>query len=333
MPTLVSILIPAYNAEQWIADTITSALNQTWPNKEIIIVDDGSTDQTLNIAKRYESESVIVISQENKGASAARNTAIRYAKGDYIQWLDADDLLAVDKISNQLNYPGICSNALTLLSSSYGTFYYRINRAKFIPTALWSDLMPVEWLLRRFTEKIWMINSSWLVSRRLIELAGPWDERLSMDDDGEYFCRIVSVSEKIKFVADSKVYYRNANPGSLSQNKSNKALESQILSTILCIGHLRKLEDSERTRTASLKFLQRRICYIYPQNSILLEKVTKIALDLGGTLSPPKESVQFFLLRNMIGWKTAKYIKDVIWRIETSTRKNWDRLYYLLTNK
>src|SRR4029077_692185 len=102
MPPLVSILIPAYNAEKWIADTISSALAQPWPRKEIIIVDDGSTDQTLSIARQFTSKTVSVIAQKNQGASAARNKAFQLCQGDYIQWLDADDLLSPDKVAKQL---------------------------------------------------------------------------------------------------------------------------------------------------------------------------------------------------------------------------------------
>src|SRR4051794_15684167 len=102
MNPLVSILIPAYNSQEWIAETIDSALKQTWANKEIIIVDDGPKDQTLEIAKRYEPQGVRVVSQPNQGAAVARNTAFALAKGDYIQWLDADDVLDPHKIEYQI---------------------------------------------------------------------------------------------------------------------------------------------------------------------------------------------------------------------------------------
>src|SRR5882724_4223522 len=98
MTPLVSILIPAYNAERWIAETIRSALKQTWRNKEIIVVDDGSTDGTLAIARRFEPKGVRAVTQPNQGAEAARNTASSLSRGDYIQWLDADDLLSRDKV-------------------------------------------------------------------------------------------------------------------------------------------------------------------------------------------------------------------------------------------
>jgi len=84
MAPLVSILIPAYNAERWIADTIRSALEQTWLRKDIIIVDDGSADQTLTVAQQFASKDVAIVTQENQGAAAARNRALGLSQGDYI---------------------------------------------------------------------------------------------------------------------------------------------------------------------------------------------------------------------------------------------------------
>ncbi|RYZ94782.1 MAG: glycosyltransferase family 2 protein, partial [Sphingobacteriaceae bacterium] len=99
---LVSIIIPLYNAEDHIAETIRCTAGQTWQNKEIIIIDDGSADNSVAVAKAFESDLIKVYSQANKGASAARNTGLKYAKGDYIQFLDADDMLSPDKIEQQV---------------------------------------------------------------------------------------------------------------------------------------------------------------------------------------------------------------------------------------
>src|SRR5215470_11222060 len=102
MKPLVSILIPAYNAEEWIAETIQSAVDQTWERKEIIIIDDGSRDGTAEVARRFASKNVRIVSTENHGLSAAVNQAYRLCQGDYIQELDSDDILSLNKLELQL---------------------------------------------------------------------------------------------------------------------------------------------------------------------------------------------------------------------------------------
>src|SRR5438876_10711924 len=208
MKPLVSILIPAHNAGEWLADTLRSALAQTWERKEIVVVDDGSADETLAIARRFESDSVRVFTQQNHGAAAARNQAFLLSQGDYIQWLDADDLLAPDKIERQLAALREFDNRRILLSSAWAYFNYRTQRARFVPTSLWQDLSPVEWLLRKMGENLHMQTATWLTSREVAEAAGPFDTRLHFDDDGEYFCRVLLESEGTRFVPESRVFYR-----------------------------------------------------------------------------------------------------------------------------
>jgi len=331
MAQLVSILIPAYNAEKWIRDTIHSALSQTWPKKEIIIVDDGSTDNTLQIAREFESKSVKVVTQENMGACAARNKALSFAQGDYIQWLDADDLLAPDKISQQLKYADDGRNSRILFSSAWGRFYYRYQKTRFVPDSLWCDLTPVDWITTKFNENTYMIIQSWLVSRKLTELAGPWDERLSRDQDGEYICRVVSVSNKVKFIPAAKSYYRIANLSSITRTTSDKASKSLFLSFNLCIDYLLSLENSERTRTACVKYLQTWLVYFYPEQRELIQKINTLAQKLGGNLSPPELSWKYAWIKKVFGWEAAKNTRDMARRTKLLAYMNWDRLLYKLS--
>jgi len=99
---LVSVLVPSYNSEVYLQECLESALAQTYPNVEIIVVDDGSTDSSLEIAKRFEPRGVLVISQSNRGQAGALNTAFDASTGDYIQYLDADDMLDPRKIEIQV---------------------------------------------------------------------------------------------------------------------------------------------------------------------------------------------------------------------------------------
>lgn len=98
---IISVILPVFNTENYIADAIDSILKQTSPVSEIIVVDDGSTDSTVEVVKNYGSN-LKLFCQSNKGAAAARNTGIRNAAGDFLAFLDADDLWIKDKINRQL---------------------------------------------------------------------------------------------------------------------------------------------------------------------------------------------------------------------------------------
>src|SRR5271155_621050 len=249
MKPLVSILIPAYNAEQWITESLHSAIAQTWPRKEIIVIDDGSTDRTAEVARRFASKEVKVVSIPNGGLSAAVNHAIRLSQGDYIQELDSDDILSPDKIERQLAALREGDSKRLLLSSPWAYFHYRTSRASFIPNSLWHDLSPVEWLLRKMGENLHMQNATWLVSRELIEAAGPWDERLQYDQDGEYFARVLLASAGTRFVPEGRIYYRISGSNRISYiGDSDEKKNSLFISMMLHIQYLRSLEESERVR-------------------------------------------------------------------------------------
>lgn len=335
MSDLVSILIPAYNAEKWIRDSVLSAINQTWSRKEIIVIDDGSSDGTLEIAKSLESRTVRVVAQSNTGACGARNKALGLAQGDYIQWLDADDLLHPEKIARQLERGGDGQNSLTLLTSAWGKFFFRHEKAKFVPDSLWQDLGPVDWIVTKFSDNVWMNPAVWLVSRRLTELAGPWDERLasSGDDDGEYICRVVDACTGVRFVREAKCYYRIGTVGSLNWNmeRSERSLRSLVLSLKLSIDHLLYLEDSERTRRASLQYLQTFLPYFYSSHDELLNSMHKLAHELGGSLTPPKVSWKYYPLEKALGPKVTKKVMNNWRAAKLLARRNLDWYLYRLT--
>jgi len=324
---LVSILIPAFNAEQSIADTLRSAVAQTWRQKEIIVVDDGSTDQTLAIAKQFEAEGVRVYTKRNEGAAGSRNLAFLLSKGDYIQWLDADDLLAPDKIALQMGELRSHESKRLLLSSAWGRFIYRHDRAEFIPTALWCDLSPLEWLLRKMGDNLFMQTASWLVSRELTEVAGPWDARLLSDDDGEYFCRVLLASEGVRFVREAKVYYRGPGVafGSLSYiGRSSRKLDAHWISMQLHIGYLRSLEDSERVREACLNYLRSSQIHFYPDKLDIIKQADELAKDLGGQLGAPGLSWKYAWIKSIFGWRFAKSAQQKLLRFRWSFSRSWD---------
>ena len=329
--SLVSILIPAFNAQEWIADTLRSAITQTWERKEIIVVDDGSTDQTLAIARQFESDSVRVVSEKNKGAASARNTALSLCHGDYIQWLDADDLLAPDKIARQMTELERIGGRNTLLSSEFGKFLHQWPRAQFIRTGLWEDLSPTEWLLRKMRDNLYMQTATWLVSRELSEASGPWNTCMLSDDDGEYFCRVLLKSDGTRFVPGAKVYYRGFRSNSLAYvGRSDSKREALWLSMQLHIGYLQSLEDTPRTREACLAYLQRNLINFYPERADIVKQAEQLAADLGGKLRPPTLSWKYSWIKTAFGWEAAKntalQMREIRWSLENSLDKTISRL-------
>jgi glycosyltransferase involved in cell wall biosynthesis len=334
MKPLVSILIPAYNAETWISDTLRSAIAQTWERKEIIVVNDGSKDQTLAIARRFESDSLRVVTQENQGAAAARNKAFSLSRGDYIQWLDADDLIGPDKISLQMNALGPSANRRTLLSGSWGNFLYRHNRTKFKPSALWSDLSPVEWLIRKMKFNLYMQTASWLVSRELTEKAGPWDTRLLGDDDGEYFCRVLLASDGVRFIPGAKVYYRASGSSSLSYiGNSERKMAAQMCSMELHIRYIRSLEDSQRVHDACITYLQNWLFFFYPDSPELVRQSEEIAATMGGKLKPPTLSWKYSWIAAAFGRHSAKRAQIVLPRIKWNIIRSCDKAMFQIEGR
>ena len=326
-PPLVSILIPAFNAQEWIADTIRSALAQTWPRKEIIVVDDGSRDQTLAIASQFASQDVSVVAKSNEGAAATRNKAYSLCQGDYIQWLDADDLLTPDKIERQLAALRETDSQRTLLSSPWAYFAYRPHRAEFVPTSLWHDLTPVEWLLRKMGENLHMQTATWLTSRELSEAAGRWDTRLLSDDDGEYFCRVLLASNSVRFVPEGRVFYRNIPSNRLSYiGASNKKMDAMLVSMKLHIHYLRSLEDSPRVNTACLTYLRSWSNSFHPERQDIFAELQAMANDLGEPFELPGLRWKYSWMGPLFGRETAWRAQLALPHFKARVLCAWDKL-------
>ncbi len=117
---LISVVVPVYNAEQYVADTLKSVLAQTYQNFEILIVDDGATDRSLEICRQFTDQRIKIIQQSNRGLPGARNTGIRHAQGEYITLLDADDLWVPEKLEKHVNH--LNSSPHVGISFSYSAF-------------------------------------------------------------------------------------------------------------------------------------------------------------------------------------------------------------------
>jgi glycosyltransferase involved in cell wall biosynthesis len=327
----VSILIPAYQAQQWIEETLASALAQTWPNVEIILIDDGSSDRTVDLASRFKSSKIRIQKQAHQGASAARNHAFAFSQGDYIQWLDADDVLATTKIERQMQRALERASDRTLYSCSWAKFMHRRSSARFVPTALWRDLPPLEWLLLKMEQNIYMQTASWLVPRRLAEAAGPWNTQLLSDDDGEYFARVLLQADHVAFVPEAVMFHRTAIGHSLSHvGTSDARLEAQLRSIELNINYVCSLEESARVHQACLSYLQAGFPYFHIQRPDLAKRVEELAAKLGGRVVPPSFSWKYRWIESLLGQRSAHQAQIVFPRARWALLRRWDRLVRLV---
>lgn len=305
---LVSVLIPAFNSEKYLAQAIESVLAQTWLNKEVIVVDDGSKDRTLEIAKSYEARGVKVFSQPNKGASAARNLAYSYSKGNYIKFLDADDLISLDMLEKQVER--LRNSTECIASSEWGRFYSdNLSTFRLNPEPVWQDMKSIEWLIKSLEHGPNMTQSGiFLIPRNLLEKAGLWDERLSLIDDFEFFTRVLLCASEVRFIPNVMLYYRSGISASLCTLQSRKGMESAWLATELGTTNLLNIENSLRTRQVSATCFQIWAYNFYPYFPDLVAKAEKKVNDLGGSHYSLPAGKWLRKLNKIIGWKRAKQI-------------------------
>jgi len=237
---LVTVIIPCYNAENHIIDTLNSVIHQTYKNLEIIVVDDNSTDNTLNLLNSIKDDRLKIIINTKKGAASARNQGIKICKGKYVQFLDADDILSLNKIEIQVK--SLETNPTSIAVCSTIHFFDGVNHLLKTPNSYEEKFLkfssnPVEFFINLwggFNNKGSMIQpNSWLTPKILIEKYGLWNEDLTLDDDGEFFARLGLNATEIIYTPNIFNYYRKfANKNSLSSKSDENALKSALASAL-----------------------------------------------------------------------------------------------------
>jgi glycosyltransferase involved in cell wall biosynthesis len=312
MSPRISIIIPCRNGVAWLGEAIESCLGQDWTNLQIIVVDNGSTDGSLDLAKRYEACAVTVLTCERAGASAARNVGLKHADGDLIQFLDADDLLDADKIHRQVERLNTAP-AASVASGAWARFARDPSDAAFTPEAVWRDFAPQDFLIASWLGGGMMPNFAWLTPRAVIERAGPWNETLSVYDDGEFFCRVALASSGIVFCADARGYYRSAGALTLSKRRDSQALASAFTAVDLSCRRLLQRCDSAAATKACATHYQRFAYDAYPQAADLVAQAEKRAVELGGSDLRAGGGPAFQMLARALGWKLSKRAQ-LVWR-------------------
>lgn len=310
---LVSVIVPVYNAARWLAETVQSALAQTWPNLEVILVDDGSRDESLALAHSLASSRVKVIAQENSGASQARQTGLEAAQGDFIQYLDADDLLSPDKIAVQIS---VCRESApdTLPLSPCAHFYDGENPRAASVEEGWPIVDsddPAQWFIEMLgggeRNAAPVLIHSWLAPRSLSDRIGPWDTVRSPCDDGEYFARLVLHSRGVRRAGGCGYYRRFREQISWGGATTRAADAGRLHSWELIASHLLACTDGPRARTALARQFASLAYSAYPQHPEITETALQHIAKLGVRITP-QAGGRMDVIGAILGWKAARRI-------------------------
>lgn len=209
----ISAVITVYNCAAFVAEAIESVLDQTQPVDEIVVVDDGSTDETAKVVAGYASAGVRYIWQENQGAGAARNRGIQETKGEFIAFLDGDDVWLSNKIANQVAYLQADPDT-AVVSGNKWWWDVRRNERKLKRAGVEPPLeLEREILIRNVVGN----PSMTLIRRRIFDEVGCFNPALRWGQDWELWIRI-STRAKIDFVPDPVILYR-WHPANLSHDR------------------------------------------------------------------------------------------------------------------
>jgi glycosyltransferase involved in cell wall biosynthesis len=248
---LVSIIIPTYNRAHLISETLNSILAQTYVNWECIIVDDGSTDDTAGvlinyIERDYRFKYFKGADDTIEGASSCRNIGFELSQGEYIQYLDSDDIISANKLEVQLEVL-LGESETTCAICKWGIF------DKDVAENIVKENMPYykNWVNNKDFFNVlgeyglYVPVHSYLISRNLVVNAGKWNEDLSINDDGEFFTRLLLNATKILYAEKAIVYYRKNNKNGLS-SYSNQKLKKLKYSWKLIENHLKPFYRGEK---------------------------------------------------------------------------------------
>ena len=305
----VSIIIPLYNSEAYIKQTIDSCLAQTHDNIEIIVIENGSTDKSYQVVKSIDDKRLSVFQIPTPNAAAARNYGFKKATGAYIIFLDADDVLVPNKIELQLAALSAKPEGW-VASCAWAKFKTNTKEAIIKPQKVWNIQNPIDWCLQSWMGEGMMIPGCWLIPKPIIDKAGLWDERLSLHDDGEFMCRVLLASKGNIFVKNTVVYYRQQDNSLSRQHKSKKAAESALLVYKSYQQQILKFQDSKLTRRALARNFSRFVYEYYPAHAQLIKEAYREINELG--VKPPLVgSPSFKLIQRIVGFKLAMRLTSI----------------------
>ena len=315
MNPLVSVIIPAYNVSTTLRETLDCVCQQTYSEIEVIVVDDGSIDSTVDVVLNYPDARVSLTRISHRGACAARNAGLAKASGVYVQFLDANDLMDCHKIELQVRELQRSEDSYAI---SYGPWWSFLNDAP-LPrgaslTSGRNHSPSMEWLFISMEKGFYLPPHCWLLSREVACAAGDWDERLLQNQDGEYFSRVLEIASQVLWVPDAQSYYRKEHMGRINLQQGNQCTRSLILAADLIRDRMLHYLGYNPARRRIISVLYLRI--LYRIDSTDLEMIDQLWLRIHGLGLPDGRTrvggMRFDLLKRHMGWELAFKMKQLV---------------------
>ncbi|MGM3307852.1 glycosyltransferase family 2 protein [Anabaena sp. WFMT] len=216
MPNKVSVIIPCFNSGKWLVEAIDKCLQQTYPHIEIIVIDDGSTDNSLDIIKGY-GDKIIWRSLSHKGGNYARNLGFNLSQGKYIQYLDADDYILPEKIERQINF--LEATGADVVYGDWRHQHHLANGSSFLDKIEVSENQ--DDILAALLANWWVALAALMYKRNVVENSGGWDENLLAAQDRDFFLSVAMTGAKVVYQPGCYAIYRRY--GSVTVSTSSKA--------------------------------------------------------------------------------------------------------------
>ena len=303
---LVSTIIPAFNRPAQLQEAVASVLAQDWRSLEIVIVDDGSTDDTLRIARELEGahpDVVRVVAQANAGPGSAREAGRIAARGEFIQYLDSDDILLAGKFTAQVR----ALRERPDCGVAYGMTRYIHADGRVEPDAWKGSGIARDAMFPSFLVERWWDTPNPLYRRTVCDSAGPWTD-LRLEEDWEYDCRIAALGTRLAWCPRFVCEVRDHAGGRLCRGEAldPQRLAQRARSHSLIYAHARRArigsEAAEMQRFARTLFLLARQCGA----AGLLRQSSELFALAREAAGPAAHSIDYRLygaLASLLGWR------------------------------